>query len=92
MDLSFRRGFLGLWDGLAGPAMVAVAMVSCDVPWFDTCKILHVQLRAIIFSLDFNYSNLRFFCGHCTYTTRTIGNLLPPFLRDLSFNPYSFQP
>ena len=47
---SFRRGFLGPWDGLAEPAMAVVAMVCGDVPWFamyHTLKIFHVQLRAI---------------------------------------------
>ena len=57
---SFRRGFLGPWDGLVEPTMAADAMVCCGVPWFAVLDIS----RAIAcnkFLSHFNYGNLQSF-------------------------------
>ena len=37
---SFPHGFLGPWDGMAEPAMAAVAMFRGGVPWFTVLDIL----------------------------------------------------
>ena len=57
------------------------------------CRVLNIT-RAIAcdtFLSHMNYGNLRKFCGHYTYTTRTVSNLLPTFLRDLPLRAYNFQ-
>ena len=84
---SFRRRFLGPWDGMAEPAMAAVTMVRGGVPWFAMLDISRAN-ACVNFLSVFNYGNLRFFCGHYNYTTRTIGNEVPTFLRDLYLRAY----